>query len=177
MIRILTPALFILASCKGGENKANQSPEDLPQQKDSVITSLPATPVAQDTTKDNRVIAGQSRGIELTDTQDILANIEKHLTSAAQFRAVPGGGISDCLITVTNTLPDATFQKVMIEVRIKKDVSTVLKREYYTLVNIGPGMSKVIKVPNYHLGSLVEASVLKVKSPELTNGEWVLASM
>ncbi|HEV7782499.1 MAG TPA: hypothetical protein VGO58_14595 [Chitinophagaceae bacterium] len=167
LIVLLT--VIILASCRGGENKAGQSGEELaPTPKTDTI----ATPKQPDKTPAQ---SGQSRGAETTEPSEILASIDKHLVSTAQFKAVPGGGITDCLVTVTNTLPDVSFQKALVEVTIKKADGALVKTDYYTVVNIDPGMSKTIKVPNNNQGSSVTTAVVKVKSTELTNGEFVLA--
>lgn len=166
----LIPPLIILASCKGGENKADQSGEELAPKPTNDTIAMPAQPDTKPAAP-----SGQSRGIEMTEPNEILASIDKHLISSAQFKPVPGGGITDCIVTVTNTLPDVTFQKALVEVTIKKEDGSIVKMDYYTVINIEPGMFKIIKVPNSSQGSAVSTAVVKVKSTELTNGEFVLA--
>jgi hypothetical protein len=170
LIPILISFIIIMASCKGGENKADPSDQSLEPKTDTATTTpAPAEPGKKPAP------SGQSRGIELTEPADILLKIDAHLVSSAKYTANPGGGISDCIVTVTNTLPDVTFQKALVEVVIKRDDSIIVKTDYFTVINIEPGMSKVIKVPNNSQGSKVTTAVVKVKSTELTNGEFVLA--
>src|SRR5690348_6156779 len=93
---LLIPALIVLGACKGGENKADQSGEELAPAPKIDTIATPAQP-------DNKPAppSVQSRGIEMTEPKEILAGIDKHLISAAQFKPVPGGGFTDCIVTVT----------------------------------------------------------------------------
>lgn len=110
-----------------------------------------------------------------TEPAEILAKIDSYLASAAQYTVQPSGGIVNCSVTVTNNLPDVTFQKALVEVCLLNTDGSVLKTDYYTIINIEPGMSKVFKVPNSTHGSKIATSITKVKSSELTKGEWVLS--
>jgi hypothetical protein len=170
-IHWLVSAVVLFASCKGGDNKADTNTPELPEKTDTVVAPVSAPKKPTDTVS----TSGQARGITVTDPSAILANLDKHLTTAVQFKPVAGGGFTDCVITVTNTLTDATFQKALVEMSVKRDDGSVIKKDYYTVINIEPGMSKIVKVPNFNLGTSVTAAVVKVKSAELTKGEFVLA--
>lgn len=170
---------FILASCGNAETKADQSDTAIERKTDT--TAAIATPKTSDENI-NSVTSGKAdqswsaAGATLpTEPNEIIARIDEHLVSAAQFTVGPSGGIQNCIITVTNNLPDITFQKVIVEVTIQKDDGGLVKTDYYTAINIEPGMSKVIKIPNTSQGTKVITHIVKVKSTELTKGEWVLA--
>jgi hypothetical protein len=181
IIPVLLSLLIVLAACKGGENKADQSGDELLPKTDTTATNTPDTatttnPASPEPEKKPTPSSGDTRGIDdAPDRAAIISGIDSHLVSSAKFTATPGGGISDCIVTVTNNLQDATFQKALVEVSIKRDDGTTVKTDYFTIVNIEPGMSKVIKVPNNTQGTKVTTAVVKVKSLELTNGEFVLA--
>ena len=140
-----------------------------PVKTDTVRTETPATdsPVTK---------TGQTRGIETTPAtgnNEILAHIDKHLVSAAQFTA-SAGGITNGTVSITNTLPAASFQKVMVEVQIRSADGGELRTDYYTAINIEPGGVKMVKIPNSP-GTKIVTRIIKVKSAELTKGEFVLA--
>lgn len=126
----------------------------------------------------NTAPSGQARGLTTepaSTNKDILVNIDKYLVSSVQLTPTPGGGYTQGLITVTNTLPAAGFQKALLEVATLKEDGSLLKTDYYTVINIEPGGgSKVVKLPDSKTGSKISTHILKVKSNELTDGEFVL---
>jgi hypothetical protein len=198
---------LMLASCGAADNKTDSSVTPIDKNKDSLTaitdsltllpaqtnqeeknitvdsaTVLPVPKLSIRKTKNNAgskprpSTRGVTRGIS-AEPEDILANIDTYLVSAAQYTTSPSDGIVNCIVTVTNTLTDITFQKTMIEVIIKNQEGVDLKRNFYTLLSIEPGMSKVVKIPSIAKGSKAVTQVVKVKSIELTNGDWVLTGI
>ncbi|MBC7872915.1 MAG: hypothetical protein H7Y01_02905 [Ferruginibacter sp.] len=173
---IFTIVSFILASCRNKDKK-----EDPPVTvTDTAVTVMPDVPV--EIKKDSPVVkTGQTRGLDTnssgSEKNEILANIDKHLVSASQYTASPSGGITNGTVSITNTLPDATFQKVMVEVKIRKENGDEFKTDYYTVVNIEPGGVKVVKLPNTSQGATIITHIIKVKSTELTKGEFILSGI
>ena len=179
IILFLISTSIILTSCGNAETKADQSDTVIERKKDT--TAVTDAPKVSDENINSVTSgkAGQSQNVtratSTTEPNEIIARIDEHLISSAQFTVGQSGGIQNCIITVTNNLPDITFQKVLVEVTIQKDDGGLVKTDYYTAINIEPGMSKVIKIPNTSQGTKVITHIVKVKSAELTKGEWVLA--
>lgn len=108
---------------------------------------------------------------------EILSNIDNYLLSKAQFTPpVTGEGITDAIVTLENTLPDITIQKILLEVSILTATNVKYRTDYYTLQNIEPGDIKRVKVPNSKLGTSIKSRVVKLKSDVLTNGEMILVA-
>ncbi|MDZ4795422.1 MAG: hypothetical protein SGI83_14165 [Bacteroidota bacterium] len=142
----------------------------------AILTTTTAPKSTQKKIKPNNAgrPRGTTRGLTM-EPGDILAGIDEYLISKVEFKTAPAGGFTNCLVTITNTLPDVTFQKAIVEVVIQKQDGAEVKRAYFTVLSIEPGMSKVIRVPNSTQGTQVMTQVVKVKSNELTKGEWELA--
>ncbi len=187
---------FILASCGSSENKTESSETVIKEKKDTVavipepknreqiiinadsVSTVTTEKISEKKEKTKTVSkAGQSRAATRglsSAPEDLFPKIDNYLVSAAKHAASHSGGITNCIITVTNALPDITFQKAVLEVIVQKQDGTDLQRNYYTVLNLEPGISKVVKIPNNAQGSKVLTQIVKVKSTELTNGEWVL---
>ncbi len=178
IITLLTLSCVVLASCGSSETKTDSPKPELETKIDSVSsTTMPKE--SQENIKENTATkSGQSRGIEINPSDDpakIIAKIDDYLVSSAQYTVGASGGIQNCTVTITNSLPDVSFQKVLVEVSIQKDDTLIIKTDYYTVINIDPGMSKLVKIPNTLQGTKVITRIIKIKSNELTKGEWVLA--
>lgn len=167
---------IIWASCGSAGTKADTSEINIETITDTTAadTKNPKENIPINKTKIDQ--SNQARAaLPSTEPAEILAKIDSYLASAAQYTVQPSGGIVNCSVTVTNNLPDVTFQKALVEVSILNNDGSVIKTDYYTIINIEPGMSKVFKVPNSTHGSKIATSITKVKSSELTKGEWVLS--
>lgn len=106
---------------------------------------------------------------------EILANIDQYLLSKVSFSEPPvGGGIINGIVTIRNTLPDVTFQKVIVEVSILTEANQEYRTDYYSFQNVEPGDSKSAKIPKTTRGIKAVSHVVKLKSNELTNGEMIL---
>jgi hypothetical protein len=178
-VPVIISAAFIISSCGNTETKADPSDTVIETKNKPDTTGTTTTPKpSEENIKDNAAAkSGQARGLTnpVNETNDILANIDKHLVSTTEFTALPSGGFANCVIKVTNTLPDATVQKASVEVSILKEDGSLVKTDYYTVINIeSAGGMKVVKVPNSNQGAKIVTHIVKVKSNELTKGEFVL---
>lgn len=99
------------------------------------------------------------------DKNAILANIDQYLVTKLAY---PDPGT----VTLENTLTDITIQKAYIEVNIVKDDGQT-RTDYYILINIEPGDSKVVTITNPVKGTKASSHVVKLKSNELTDGELI----
>lgn len=161
----------IACACGGAENKADPTPFDKsnPDTPDT-IQKMPDEKAPDNTT----VKSGTARGLS-TEPSDILANIDSYLVSKPEYPPpAASGGIVNGMVVITNTLPDVTFQKAIAEVSILLPDGKEYRTDYYTVINIEPGGSKTVKIPNTTRGVTVLSHIVKVKSLELTNGEMVL---
>lgn len=105
----------------------------------------------------------------------ILADIDQYLVSKVSFsEPPPGGGINNGIVTLRNTLPDVTFQKVIVEVSILTEANEEYRTDYYIFQNVEPGDSKSAKMPKTTRGIKAVSHVVKLKSNELTHGEMIL---
>jgi hypothetical protein len=104
----------------------------------------------------------------------VLANIDNYLVSVPKFVAGPNGGISQASITVRNTMSNTSFQRVMLEVTQLASNGSVIDIAYHNLVNLGPGESKEVSLPDNPKVAKIISHVVKVTSKELTNGESVI---
>lgn len=179
LIPFIISTAFFVSSCGNAGTKADPS-EIVIETKSNTDTAatITAPKVSEENIKDNAAAkSGQARGLvnPMNETNDILANIDKHLVSTTEFTPLPAGGFTNCIIKVTNTIPDATIQKASVEVSILKEDGSLLKTDYYTVINIeSAGGMKVVKVPNSNQGAKIVTHIVKVKSNELTKGEFVL---
>lgn len=168
---------IILIGCGHASSKAD-SKETAIEKIDSV-TATPTPKISNTVTNNNTATKpAQARGpVEkpATGANDILANIDKHLLSTPQYTTLPGGGFTNCTITITNTLKDATFQKAIVEVNILNEDDSKLRTDLYTVINIeSRGGSKLLKIPDNNKGAKIVTHIVKVRSTELTNGESVV---
>jgi hypothetical protein len=99
------------------------------------------------------------------DKNVLLANIDKYLVSTLAY---PDPGT----VTIQNTLTDITIEKAYIEVNLVKDNGET-RTDYFTVINMEPGDSKVIKITNPMQGTTASSHVVKLKSIELTDGELI----
>jgi hypothetical protein len=163
-------SLIILVSCKDAENKAVKIPP-LENKKSDTDQKISGERI-QDNTG-----AKSSTAPVLTPKEkpnEILANIDQYLVSTAKFTAAAKGGIADGTVTIQNTLADISFQKAFVEASILKENGQEYRTDYYTVINIEPGGTKVVKIPKTAQGVKIVTHIVKVKSLELTNGEMVL---
>lgn len=164
---VLFAAVLFLASCGDAENKADREKRE----PEAVPSAEP--PKAVDTTN---APSGTTRGLDIgTGPEVILTNIDSHVISKVSFTSAgAAGGISNAVLTVENTLPDATIQKALVEVSIKLADGTEYRTDYYTVQNLEPGGKKTVKIPNTTRGNAVVSHIVKLKSAELTKGEMIL---
>jgi len=160
-------AISVLASC------SNSSPDNT--QVDSTKNKT-----GKNVLDNGSNISGKSNSSfkNKKDQTDILVNIDKYLVSKPVYTIVePNGGIINASVTARNSLNDVTFEKAIIEVNILMADGTEYRTDYYTLLNIEPGLSKTVSIPNTTKGTIVESHIVKVMSTQLTNGEFILVGM
>jgi hypothetical protein len=170
---LLTISLLILISCRGAENKASDAPAPVEKIKSDTDQQKSGERI-QDNTEGKSGKVNTPALLQKNRPNDILAHIDQYLVSSAQFTASANGGIADGTVTVQNTLTDITFQKALVEASILKENGEEYRTDYYTVINIEPGGSKVVKIPKAVQGTKVVTHIVKVKSNELTKGEMIL---
>lgn len=168
--------LFLLAiSCGEDDNTKNETIDTntiSSNQTDSAGRGS-VTTVHDDVNENNSTASGNIVVKKMPN--EILANIDQHLVSKVSFSEPPvGGGINNGIVTIRNTLPDITFQKVIVEVSILTEANEEYRTDYYTFQNVEPGESKSAKMPKTTRGIKAVSHVVKLKSNELTNGEMIL---
>lgn len=158
---------FVLFSCGDAETKVDNT-------KTNEIPSTDS--LTKDNVDTNAAPSGTARGLNIgAEPTEILTNIDKHLVSKVNFTSAgAAGGITNGMLTVQNTLSDATFQKAYVEVSILLADGSIFRTDYYTVQNLEPGVTKSVKLPNTTRGTSIVSTVVKVKSLELTNGEMIL---
>ncbi len=163
---LLSISLFII-SCGDAENKADKNNSD----KQTKATDSPDIKIESDTSQ-----SGTTRGLDIGGEPDeILTNIDKHLVSKVTFTSAgAAGGTTNGMLTVENTLPDATFQKALVEVNLLLADGSIFRTDYYTVQNLEPSGKKSVKLPNTTRGNSLVAHIVKAKSMELTKGEMIL---
>lgn len=160
-------SIIILAGLSAcGNNRKDKAVEKIPEVTDTI--QVPAEPAPKDMPVDIPVEKKSGPG-------DVLANINKYVVSTPTFNPLTPGseGISNCTVTIHNTLDNTSFQKVIAEVSIILADGKEYRTDYYTVVNLEPGDKKLVKIPNTTRGVKVTSRIVKVKSTELTNGESV----
>lgn len=159
--------LVILASCRGGENKADREADTYNKERSSGDKipgpGVSSSPVAEP--EDSTTI--------MPGNNEILARIDRYLVSKPEFTA-EGDGIKNIIVIVRNSLTNITFQKAIIEVSLLSADGKVLRNDFYPIQNIEPGDVETIKIPGFSKASAVVSHVVKLKSNALTNGEMVL---
>lgn len=178
IVLFIISSSLILSSCGTAETKADPSQPEFEIKTDTTGNAILPKVSPENVNENTSAKSDQSRGAVTNSTEDpnsIIAKIDNYLVSSAHYNVGASGGIQNCTITITNNLPDVTFQKVMVEAIIQKDDGKEISTDYYTAINIEPGMSKLIKIPNTTQGSKVITRIIKIKSNELTKGEWLLA--
>lgn len=158
--------LLTIVACNDSVTKADpndSATKQLSNPADSIIN-------------DNAPAESLTKNSDPDDPKLILANIDQYIVSKASFDPPAAGseGIRNCILTVQNKLSNTSFQKVILEVSIHSSDNKEYRTDYHTIVNIDPGTSKQIKIPNAERGVKVTGHVVKVKSTELTQGETVL---
>lgn len=177
-IRILAIAAIFLAACRGAENKADTKPNKevdttttiVVQQTQPAEGNKPETPVDR-----SPEVAPPPPPPKKTPNPDIISRIDDHLISTSNFTPGPTGGITNASVTVKNTLSGITIQRALLEVSIRNADGSEVKTDYYTVINLEPGGSKLVNIPNTTKGSKMVLHIVKVKSDQLTNGEFVLS--
>lgn len=172
---LFIPLLCLIASSCGDANTKTETTDTSSvnnNQTDSVGRGS-VTTVYDDINGKNSTASGNIVIKKLPN--EILANIDQHLVSKVSFSEPPvGGGINNGIVTIRNTLPDVTFQKVIVEVSILTEANEEYRTDYYTFQNVEPGDSKSAKMPKTTRGIKAVSHVVKLKSNELTNGEMIL---
>jgi len=167
---LFVSGVTFIISCGHASTKADPTDTLIKNTGDSMVKNerIPDNAPAAASSIDSNIV--KSRG-----ETDILVNIDKHLISKPVYPS-PGtnGGIVNGSVTVENTLPHASFQKVLIEVSILLADGKEYRTDYYTVINLEPGMTKTVKIPNTTKGNSVVSHIVKIKSTELTNGEFIL---
>ena len=172
---LLIPLLFFIAPSCGNANTKTETTDNNNvngNQTDSTGRGS-VTTVHDDVNEKNSTASGNIVVKKMPN--EILANIDQHLVSKVSFSEPPvGGGINNGIVTIRNTLPDVTFQKVIVEVSILTEANEEYRTDYYTFQNVEPGESKSAKMPKTTRGIKAVSHVVKLKSNELTNGEMIL---
>jgi hypothetical protein len=158
-IIVIVSAIFI-ASCGGAETKVDTN-KTIKTEDTAQTDERPADPVTVPKTEPRSGSADKTVGSE---KNDILANIDKHLVST----------ISGDNLTVENTLPDAKFDRAIVEVSELSGDGSLQKPNFYTVINIEPHGKKSVKLTGINSGAKMQAHVVKAKSTQLTNGEMIL---
>ncbi len=99
------------------------------------------------------------------EKNEILRNIDKHLVSTQTA--------SD-RISVENKLTDVDFQRVIVEVSEMDASGKPTRTNFYQIVNLDAGSTKVVKIPPTTAGARVEIHIIKAKSDALTGGAMIL---
>lgn len=159
--------VVILASCRGGENKADNDVDTYNKERSS------SDKIADPSVSSAPAAAPEDSMTAVPGNNEILARIDRYLVSKPEFTA-DGEGINNIVVTVKNALPNITFQKAIVEVSLLSTDGKVLRNDFYPIQNIEPGDTETIKIPASSKASSVVSHVVKVKSNTLTNGEMVL---
>ena len=168
---LLISLLVIIAGCNGIATKAET--DEVPNEKNE--TSKLNTDLNSNN-KSSSVTLPDSTSLQpTTDPNIILANIDQFLVSRSIIpeTTVNTEGIYGAMVTIQSSL-NFSFQKIIVEVSILLADDKEYRTDYYTLYNIEPASTKTIKIPNTSRGVKIVSHVIKVKSNELTNGEWIL---
>ena len=183
--------IIFITGCRGCNDQAEKI-----QSKDSVTINSPGvtidtstgkqdvdtarnkteSPGNTNTKEENPNPPGPNRdddSIPVKKDPGVLAKIDNYLVSVPKFVAGPNGGISQATITVRNTMSNASFQRVTLEVTQLASNGSVIDIAYHNLVNLEPGDSKQVSLPDNPKVSKIISHVVKVTSKELTNGESV----
>jgi len=169
----LVTIFIIIASCGGSDNKTDTPDTVKTNQPDSLNPA--STTIIPDDVHEKSAAGSSTIIVPQKIPNEILANIDQHLVSKVSFSEPPvNGGINNGIVTIRNTLPDVTFQKVIVEVSILTESNEEYRTDYYTFQNVEPGDSKSAKIPKTTRGIKVVSHVVKLKSNELTNGEMIL---
>ncbi len=152
-------------SCGGAETKID--PRDTIRNNDS------AAPV-QEQVADDKVPSAEPRSGAVdnpinnpknSERNEILRNIDRHLVSSQSA--------SD-RVTVENTLPDVSFQRIIIEVSELNESGEPTRTNFYQVTNLESASRKVVKITPPTAGARVDIHIVKAKSTELTKGEMIL---
>ena len=175
VLAILTLTGLLLAGCHNSDNKPGESAPETPKPAivDTAVDTNPAT-VPDSAGKSIKSPVEARKADKSAGPKEILAKIDAYIVSTPVFTATPGGGFTNASITVTNTLKDITFQKVYVQVLITDHNGKLLNANFYIVINLEPGMSKSVNIPNSSVGTKVTANIAKAKSDAINNGEWVL---
>jgi hypothetical protein len=163
---ILSAGLIYFVSCRNAETNADPERETDQTERpaDVNVDAVKPAPSSGTVTPDSSVKKAASN--------EILAKIDQHLVSKPNYPAT--GGIVNATVTITNTLPNITFQKAIVQVTIMGSDGKELKSDFYTIQNLEPNDVETIKIPNETRGASMQVRIVKVKSNELTNGEMVM---
>lgn len=162
-----------LVACNGTATKADS--DDMPTEKKEAdnLNTIVSPPVAG---ADENMATLPDSSKSATEPNQILANIDQYLLSSAVIPESTSNtdGFNGAAVKIENTLKKTSFQKIMVEVSILLADNKEYRTDYHTLYNIEPGSIKTIKIPNTSRGAKIVSHIVKVKSDELTKGEWVL---
>ena len=163
--------LFFIASCNGIATKADDDKKPIENNEPGKMDTAPNS-----ANSSSSVNLPNSTSLQpTTDPKTILANIDQFLVSRSIIpeTTLNTEGISGAMVTIQNLL-NSSFQKIIVEVSILLADNKEYRTDYYTLYNIEPASTKTIKIPNTSRGVKIVSHIIKVKSNELTNGEWIL---
>lgn len=154
--------IVTLFSCGGAETKVDTKDSvtitDTAQRvSDEKVPVTPATPEPRNGKADVKVKVTNEKN-------EILANIDRHLVTVIQGNS----------LTVENTLADASFQRMIVEVSEVSEAGVAQKTDFYTVINLEPGEKKSVKLNTVSAGAKLETHIVKAKSTQLTNGEMIL---
>ena len=161
LLLMISGGLVALQACGGAETKVD--PEAGSEFDTTNMSDNAGRPAEETvTTAPSRDTPGTS-GAE--EKHKILRNIDKHLVSTQSA--------SD-RISVENTLADVSFQRVIVEVDELDAAGKITRTNFYQLINLEPGSTKVVKITAPNASAKVNLQIVKAKSDQLTGGEMIL---
>jgi hypothetical protein len=175
--------ILFLAGCRSGDNKKDEPTigKEVDTSSTTGVTTQPAVETPKDTVKANTGVerppakpSEPPAPSKSSKNPDILARIDNHLVSTPKFTPGTNGGISNASVTVKNTLSGITFQRALLEVSIRAADGSEVRTDYYDIVNLEPGGTKLVSIPDNAKGTRMILHIVKVKSDQLTRGEYVM---
>ena len=161
LLLMISAGLVVLQACGGTETKVD--PEAGREFDTTNLSDNAGRPTEETVTPaPSRDTPGTS-GAE--EKHKILRNIDKHLVSTQSA--------SD-RISVENTLADVAFQRVIVEVDELDASGKITRTNFYQLINLEPGSTKVVKITPPDPSAKVNLQIVKAKSDQLTGGEMIL---
>ena len=171
---------IIFTGCRSKENKVDNTGKETTTDTTVIAEPTPAEEKPVEKKPESTQPVDRSPDVSPPATKpnrnpDIISRIDDHLVSTASFTPGATGGMTNASVTVKNKLSNITIQRALLEVSIRNADGSEVRTDYYTVVNLEPGGSKLVPIPNQTKGSKMVLHIVKVKSDQLTNGEFVLA--